>query len=168
MPRTDSDGKSRRARGPERAGSLLAPQIRVASETRGFAVSRLLTHWAEIAGEDIARVARPVEMSYGRGFGATLTLLTTGAFAPIVDMQRDRIREKVNAVYGYNAVSRIRITQTAPEGFAEPQTAFEPKPDETRPEVVEKARRNAEGVGDEALRGALEALGRNILNSKKS
>src|SRR6056297_3507131 len=168
MPRTEPYGKPRRARGPERAGSLLAPQIRTASETRGFAVSRLLTHWAEIAGEEIARVARPVEMSYGRGFGATLTLLTTGAFAPIVDMQRERLREKVNAVYGYNAVSRIRITQTAPEGFAEAQTAFEHKPAEPDPEIVERARRDVEGVGNDGLRDALEALGRNILNIKKT
>jgi len=168
MPQAGPHGKSRRARGPERAGALLAPQIRVASETRGFAVSRLLTHWAEIAGEDTARIARPVEMSYGRGFGATLTLLTTGAFAPIVEMQKERLREKVNAVYGYNAVSRIRITQTAATGFAEAQAAFEPKAADPSAEVVADARRDVQGVENDALRDALEALGQNIHNSKKS
>jgi len=107
-------------------------------------------------------------MSYGRGFGATLTLLTTGAFAPIVEMQKERLREKVNAVYGYNAVSRIRITQTAATGFAEAQAAFEPKAADPSAEVVADARRDVQGVENDALRDALEALGQNIHNSKKS
>jgi len=87
--------------GFKRTSSLLQTQIRKTSETRGFAQSRLLTHWAEIAGDDIAAISRPVEVRYGRsGFGATLTLLTTGANAPILEMQKEKLREKVNAVYG--------------------------------------------------------------------
>lgn len=168
MQASDKNAKFRRARGPERAGQLLSRQIQSAAETRGFAVSRLLTHWAEIAGTDIARIARPVEMSYGRGFGATLTLLVPGAHAPMVEMQKDRLREKVNAVYGYNAVSRIRITQTAPQGFAERQATYDAEPAPTPPEIVEAAHRTVEGVGNETLREALEALGRNILNTKKN
>ena len=94
-------------------------------ETRGFAVSRVLTRWAEIAGEDIAAIARPVEVSYGRqGFGATLTVLTTGAQAPMLEMQKEVLRERVNAAYGYNAIARIRLTQTAPPGFAEGQASL--------------------------------------------
>ena len=46
--------------------------------------------------------------------GATLTLLTTGANAPMLEMQKEKLRQKVNAVYGYNAISRVRIT-----GFVE-------------------------------------------------
>jgi len=114
-------------RGFKRTASVLSDQIRRAGESRGFAVSRLLTHWAEIAGADIAGIARPVNISYGRGgMGATLTVLTTGPQAPMLEMQKDRLREKVNAVYGYNAISRVRITQTAPEGFQEGQAVFGP------------------------------------------
>jgi hypothetical protein len=168
MPAGESNGKSRRARGPERAGALLSTRIREASQSRGFAVSRLLTHWTEIAGAEIAKIARPVEMTYGKGFGATLTLLTTGAYAPMVEMQKEKLREKVNAVYGYNAVSRIRITQTSPTGFAEPQADYEPKPVEPTPEVTAKARQAVANVGDDSLRAALETLGRHILNTKTS
>lgn len=157
-------GQDRRyGRGPRRAGALLAAEIRAAGESRGFTVSRVLTHWAEIAGEQIARVARPVEISYGRGFGATLTLLCPGAHAPMIEMQKERLREKVNACYGYNAIARVRITQTAPSGFAEPQAAFAARTAAPSPEVAASAHRAVEGVGDEGLRAALEALGRNIL-----
>ena len=67
-------------------------------------MTRLLTHWEEAVGQDIAAIARPVNIGYGRGsFGATLTVLTTGAQAPMLEMQKEQLREKVNAVYGYNA-----------------------------------------------------------------
>lgn len=164
-------------RGFKRSAQLLQPQIRRAAESRGFAVSRLLTHWAEAVGEEIAAVARPVEISYGRqGFGATLTVLTTGAQAPMLEMQKEALRERVNAVYGYNAIARLRITQTAATGFAEGQAAFAPRP-ETRsetptgpdpgPETRRAAADLAAPVGDSALRAALEALGRNVLSRPK-
>lgn len=65
-------------KGFKQTATLLTGRIRQASESRGFAQSRLLTDWTEVAGADIAAIARPVEVSYGRGgVGATLTLLTT-------------------------------------------------------------------------------------------
>lgn len=166
--------EERRSRGFERTASLVAPQVRVAGESRGFAVSRLLTHWAEIVGAEVASMARPVEISYGRGFGATLSLLTTGANAPILEMQKDRIREKANACYGYAAISRIRITQTAPTGFAEGQVAFDhakaeasPRSPDPDPETARTARDAAAPVADPGLRDALETLGGHVLSAAK-
>ena len=159
-------------RGFAQASNLLQPRIRAASEARGFAVTRLLTHWAEIVGQAVAGVARPVNVSYGRdGFGATLTLLTTGAQAPMLEMQKDQIRDKVNACYGYRAISRVRITQTAPTGFAEGQVAFPaaPKvaiaPDH---EILAQAAEVAKDVTNTELRLALAALAANVLRKHKS
>ena len=165
---------SKRGRGFARAAKLVETRVRDAGASRGFAVSRLLTHWPEIAGADIAAIARPVEVGYGRGgFGATLTLLTTGAHAPMLEMQKERLRERVNAVYGYAAISRIRLTQTAPTGFAEGQADFTPAPKRKQPkapppEQVARASRVVEGVENEALKAALETLGANILTRKSS
>ena len=155
----------RRARGFKSAASLVEGRIRTASESRGFAVSRLLTHWAEVAGPDIAQIARPVEVSYGRGFGATLTLLTTGAQAPMLEMQKEVIRERVNACYGYGAIQKLRITQTSATGFAEGRAVFDPAPktpSQPKP-IPPKARDAASAVGDNDLRQALERLGANVL-----
>jgi hypothetical protein len=159
-------------RGFKRTATLLGDRIRQVGENRGFAVSRLLTHWAEIAGPDIAAIARPVNVGYARGgFGATLTVLTTGAQAPMLEMQKEQLREKVNAVYGYNAISRVRITQTAPTGFAEGQALFEPqKPAAPKPlnkQLLTKAAAAASPIQDDELRNALEHLGRNILSKTK-
>ncbi|HKK86310.1 MAG TPA: DUF721 domain-containing protein [Roseovarius sp.] len=168
MSRRDST-----TRGFKRTAKLLQDRIRRASETRGFAQSRLLTHWPEIVGEDVAAIARPVDVKYGReGFGATLTILTTGAQAPMLEMQKEQLREKVNGVYGYNAISRIRITQTAPIGFSEGQASFDHRP-KTQvpaapdPAVTKTASELAAPVGDTGLRDALEALGQNVLSKTK-
>ena len=159
-------------RGFKRTAIVLNDQIKRAGESRGFAVSRVLTHWAEIAGADIASVARPVNVSYGRGgFGATLTVLTTGAQAPMLEMQKERLRERVNAAYGYNAISRVRITQTAPTGFSEGQAMFAPQPKPTAPppdpRVVSEVGQAVAPVENADLRAALERLGRNVLSNSK-
>ena len=161
--------EGRRRRGFERAASLVAGRIREAGESRGFAVSRLLTHWDDIVGADLSEKARPVEVSYGRGFGATLTLLTSGAAAPIVEMQKETIRERVNACYGYAAISRIRLTQTSARGFAEPVEAFAARPSTPEPDAnaVRASNRATAAVGDEALRTALANLGAKVLSQSK-
>ncbi len=159
-------------KGFKRTDSLLSAKIRQASESRGFAQSRLLTQWAEIVGQDVSTISRPVEVSYGRGgMGATLTLLTTGSHAPMLDMQKEQLRVKVNAVYGYNAIARVRVTQTAATGFAEGQVAFEARPKArvapADPILREQALATAAPVADESLRDALARLGENILNKTK-
>ena len=160
-------------KGFKRTDSLLSGQIRTASESRGFAQSRLLTQWSEIAGPETAAIAHPVEVSYGRGgIGATLTLLTTGANAPMLEMQKEQLRTKVNAVYGYNAISRIRITQTAATGFSEGKVDFAHKPKVSgakphNPALRQKATEAARPVTDDALRAALARLGENVLNKTK-
>lgn len=159
-------------RGFSRAATLLQKPIRSASESRGFAVSRVLTHWSEIVGRDISAMARPTDVSYRRGgLGGTLTLLVTGAQAPMVEMQKEKIREKVNACYGYNAIARVRITQTAPTGFSEGQVVFDPKPVAPRgPKPIHQTQGQAmaRGVGDDGLRAALAQLGANVLSKHTS
>ena len=163
-----SQGPDRRLRGFEAASGLLRERIRKAGETRGFALSRLLTQWAEIVGQEVAAAAQPVKIGYGKeGLGGSLTLLVSGARAPQVQMQLPRILEKVNAAYGYNAISRIHLTQTALTGFAEGQTPFTPNPPSDpapNPSIHEAAEAISRDVSDKTLRAALEALGEKVLS----
>lgn len=160
----------KRTRGFAQAGRLVERQIRAAGETRGFAVSRVLTHWADIVGPDLAALMHPVDIRYGRdgGFGATLTVLCHGARAPVAEMRKDEVRTRVNAAYGYNAIARVRVTQTAAQGFAEGQMAFgmaqAAEPPAPSPAIAAQAARSAAPVGDAALRAALETLARNVLS----
>jgi hypothetical protein len=159
----DGEGVTeRRLRGFEAAGRLVQPQIQRATEKRGFAAARVLTHWDEIAGPELARITRPVKVGQGRGgLGATLTLLVAPAHALIVEMSRERLRARVNAAYGCNAIGRIRIVQTVPTGFAEAQAAFAPKPP-SQPATVLPPAPPVTGVRDAGLRAALERLAQNV------
>lgn len=173
MARAPQDHSStRRDRGFEAASGLVRAQIRAAGETRGFALTRILTHWTEVAGEDLAAITRPVKMSYGRaeGMGATLVLLVQAAQAPMVQMALPRLKERVNATYGYNAISRIVLTQTAATGFAEGQAEFTTRPKAARapdPAVIAKAADQVAPINDASLRTALEQLAQNVLSRTK-
>lgn len=172
QPQSQQPGAPRRAAGFRAAAALVSERVRVAGESRGFAVSRLLTHWAEIAGPEVASMARPVNISFRReGLGATLTLLTTGATAPLLQMKLPWLRERVNACYGYNAIARITLTQTAATGFAEGQAEFGHAPARAAagaqapdPATRGRAAQVAAGVRDETLRAAIEALAQNVLS----
>ena len=79
--------------------------------------------------------------------------------------------QKVNAIYGYRAISRISLTQTAATGFAEGQAEFMAKPKTTpapAPDVLAEARETAAPIADPGLRAALEALAQNILTRRKT
>ena len=167
-----SPSADHRIRGFEPAFGLMKDAVRAAGESRGFAVARLLTHWAEAVGEDMARKTRPVKIGYGKGgMGATLTLLVKAAEAPMVQMALPQLKDRVNAVYGYAAVSHIHLTQTAATGFAEGQAEFTPtvrpvKPAD--PALTAKAQAAADGVTDPTLRSALEQLAQNILTRPRN
>lgn len=157
---------ARRKRGFQQAAQLLADRVQKAAEGRGFAMARLLTHWPEIAGPRLAAMTRPVRITHARGgVSATLTLLTTGPMAPLVEMQLPQLRDRVNACYGYNAVQRIVLTQTAASGFAEGQAIFA-APDKTAappdPRIREKADQIARQFQDPALAQAMALLATNI------
>ncbi|MBS3981181.1 MAG: DUF721 domain-containing protein [Rhodobacteraceae bacterium] len=167
-----SPSADHRMRGFEPAFGLMKDAVRTAGESRGFAVARLLTHWAEVAGEEMARKTRPVKIGYGKGgMGATLTLLVKAAEAPMVQMALPVLKERVNAVYGYAAISHIHLTQTAATGFAEGQVEFIPAPRAAKvpdPATQARAQAVAEGVADPNLRSALEQLAQNILTRPRS
>jgi len=161
----------RKSRGFTQAGGLVGARIQKTGAARGFAQMRLLTHWEEIVGAEIARIAKPEKVSYVRkGFGAKLTLLAKPAHAPELQMQLPRIKERVNASYGYTAIADIRITQSGEaSGFAEPECRFDhdhPAPS-LPPAKAEMLREDVAGVEDETLRALLTSLGENILLTSK-
>ncbi|PRY92799.1 hypothetical protein BCF33_1653 [Hasllibacter halocynthiae] len=152
-----------RARGFARASTLVEGQVKVAGDGRGFAVARLLTRWEEIVGPDLAALVRPVKVGHGKGIGAELTVHAEGPRAALAQMATGRIRDRVNACYGYRAIARVRVTQIAPApdpGFAETRAPYMP------PSQAALARGEglAEGATDPDLRAALAALGSHVMS----
>ena len=83
-------------------------------------------------------------------------------------MQLPTIIERVNACYGYSAISKIRITQTAPVGFNQDQKAFDqPKQAKTlSSRAVKDIDMTVENVSNQDLKDALARLGKNIKQKK--
>jgi hypothetical protein len=110
--------KSRKAK---RVGEFMPNLMRPAFEKYGFPAAAILTEWSAIAGTDLAAFTVPERLKWPRKEhgaddtsqqkGATLILRVSGARALEVDHMRPRIIERINASFGYRAVSEIRIIQ---------------------------------------------------------
>ena len=152
--------------GFKKASILLKKSIQKASESRGFAQSRVLTHWSEIVGEEISSVSIPTKVSYKTdGLGATLTILTSGSSGPILEMQKEFIRIKINAVYGYNAVQKIKITQSSPFALMrknENTKSIISRKNKPKVEISTSLEKAVNEIDDKNLRQALEELAINV------
>lgn len=80
---------------------------------RGFAEAGLFTHWAEIAGAQLASVSLPIKLNFpmGKREGATLTVRCGGSAALELQHLSASILERINTHFGYPAVARLRIEQ---------------------------------------------------------
>ena len=161
-----------RKNGFKKASVLLKTNIQRASESRGFAQSRVLTHWDEIVGEEISSVSIPTKVSYRTdGLGATLTILTSGSNAPILEMQKEFIRNKINAVYGYNAVHKIKITQSSPIaliGKNEDSKNIMSKKNKIDEEISPDLEKAVNEIDDKNLRQGLEELAINVFTKLRN
>ena len=155
-----------RKHGFKKASVLLKKNIQKASESRGFAQSRVLTHWSEIVGEEISSVSIPTKVSYKTdSLGATLTILTSGSSGPVLEMQKEFIRTKINAVYGYNAVQKIKITQSSPLALIhknEKPQSVNSKKNKPKVEISTSLEKAVNEIDDKNLRQALEELAINV------
>lgn len=156
--------KKKYDRGFVKTSGLLRSKIRNVSEKHGFSETRLLTQWSEIVGKLVSDISDPIKISYSRQrSGASLTLLCTGANAPILQMQIPQIIQRVNSCYGYNAISKVFLTQTDPTGFTKPNIIKSKLHKKLTQQQLQHIETSLENVADIKLRSALEQLSRNIL-----
>ena len=155
-----------RKHGFKKASVFLNKNIREASDSRGFSQSRVLTHWSEIVGEEISSVSIPTKVSYkSNGLGATLTILTSGSSGPVLEMQKQFIKDKINAVYGYNAIHKIKITQSSPITLLRKNENSESIISENKKinvEISPSLEKAVSEINDKNLRQALEELAINV------
>ena len=163
--RNDND-EERRNQGFIPVSDLLQDFLRTAAEKRGFATAHLIVDWADIVGERIARMAEPDKMTHrAHDFTAVLSVLTTSAYAPLLQMEIPRIIERVNASYGYRAVGDIRIVQTSRRRLhhlhrKENRTASAPK---VTTEISKEARALTKDIKSPRLRAAAEQFAGQLL-----
>lgn len=137
----------------------------------GFAYADVLTQWSAIVGTDLGRVSVPEKIRWPRSSGpggdgvrrgGTMVLRVAEGRALEFQHLVPRIIERINAFYGYEAVTSLKVMQgpVAAPGRAEPQPA---------PKIVPEALgAHGAAIEDERLRAALERLGAAVLHRKAS
>jgi hypothetical protein len=122
----------------------------------GHAYAELLRQWPAIAGDGLARVSRPERLRQaGRDGSAVLTLHVAPGHAVLVQHDAPRLIERINAVFGYRVVEKLKIL--ADDTLVErPQ---EPPPRQPDPSDRIKLKARLRTVTDERLREALGRLG---------
>lgn len=162
---------------PKPLAELVKPCLGEALAARGFAAADVIVAWPEMVGERLARVSQPARIEWPRGErrdhdvlagpedrgrhrGATLVVRIEGAYALELQHLAPLVIERINARYGWRFVERLALRQ----GPVRRRLAKEVKP-EAPLSALDQGRVEAatESVGDEALRAALDRLGRAVL-----
>ncbi len=153
--------------GARAIGSYVAKALDPAARARGFATTALLSDWPAIVGGELAKFTMPDRVVWPRrrdeletetkqrghrAEGATLVLRIEGPRAIEVQHRSGQILERVNAYFGYRAVTEMRFLQ-APIARA----AKRAKPRKV-PLAAYSLPKEA-GIEDEGLARALSRLG---------
>ncbi|MEL6297617.1 MAG: DciA family protein [Pseudomonadota bacterium] len=154
------------------AGTYLPRLTRKAFEKHGFGTPALITDWAAIAGARLARLTMPEKLRWpkvaksvedltaddaGRP-GATLTLRVEPAAALDVQYAAAEIIGRINAYFGYRAVTELRIVQGSLAAAA-PNVVPAPR---TPPKPAAAGLAADAGIGNDRLRAALMQLEANV------
>jgi len=133
--------------------------------SRGYAEAGLFTHWAEIAGAQLAVSSLPIKLSFPRGKrdDGTLTVRCGGSAALELQHLAPSVLERINGHFGYRAVARLRIEQ----GAVLPRKVAAPPPPLTRLEQAHVSEAVAP-VEDPELRASLTRLGTAIRRRDKA
>ena len=105
--------KKTRTNKMKRLSTMIDPIIAPSAKARGFAIGRIVSHWHDIVG-DMSSWCRPDAVSFPRDSrtGGTLRLRISSGRGPHVQSMSDVIIDRVNANFGYRAISRVSLVQT--------------------------------------------------------
>ena len=99
---------------------MIEPLVAPSANERGFAISRLISHWQDIVG-DTAAWCQPADIHFPRSSSndGTLKLQITSGRGPQAQAMSAQIIDQVNAAFGYQAVGRITLVQNLPPSCPE-------------------------------------------------
>lgn len=151
-------------------GDFLGGLISETARKRGFARTEILTLWADLVGPEIAAGSQPAELKWPRARlgagsqnGGTLHIHADGPTALLITHDTPRILERINQLFGYEAVTKIRVSQRA---LALRQPVRRRVPIITLEDEVRISKAVA-GISDERLRTSLERFGRHVAAKNK-
>ena len=148
-------------RGPRTLGHTVFRSLTPILKESAPASSSLASRWPEIVGERLAKLTTLIRISRGKA-GGVLHLRAQSAAAPVIQHAREHILERVNLAAGTKVpIREIRIVQTAA-----PADVAAPRPRSLSPAEREALIRSLALVQTQAVRSALEELGKAIMTRR--
>ena len=162
-----NDRKHRR-RGPVLLAELVGKAIGPLAARRGFGTADLIAAWPEIVGTRFADCTRPDRIAWPKGAAnegkhALLVVRVDGPAAVLFQHETGQIVERANAFLGYAAIGQVRIVQ-GPVGKTGGEAPTLPTPIGAEDEA--RLGNAIAPVDNDALRSALDRLGRGVLSNK--
>jgi hypothetical protein len=168
--------KSKRVnKGFKSASSFLNSLTQKSLEKKGFSQSKLITNWYEIVGTELSKYSMPFKITFPKnGLGATLLLEIDGAFGPEIELQKEIIKEKVNRLYGYTAISKVTFRISPSLGYqakkkkelffkVDDKKAFEARNHGVGGPALHESISNLGNIQNDALRDSLNEISKNFL-----
>jgi hypothetical protein len=167
----------RRSGSSARALGTFVPKLAGKSfEKYGFSIVMLLTEWRAIVGHELAEFSIPERLKWPRNVdayaetpsgergrpGATLMLRVDGPRAIDLQFQSAQIIERINAYFGYQAVTALRFVQAPVETRAKPAAACAIDRAAAIPPAAETAA-ECSPHGRTALQAALSRLEKSVM-----
>ena len=111
----------------KRLSTMIDPMVAPSAKARGFAIGRIVSHWHDIVG-DMSSWCRPDAVSFPRDkhTDGTLRLQIASGRGPQAQAMSDVIIDRVNANFGYRAISRISLVQNL--STLVPPASLKPRP----------------------------------------
>lgn len=135
---------------------------------RGFASRDIITHWSSIVPEPYAELTMPDKLSWPRrtagAEGATLYLRCAPSIALAVSHDGENIAAAINRYFGYILVGKVKLSAEPFRPGSDDKDEITPIVD---PEIEKRTQDAVRGVEDDALRTALQNLGKGILQKKR-
>lgn len=125
----------------------------------GFARTDILENWENMVGADLAQGTVPERLAFERDERTNGTLhvkAAGGAFAMLLEHQKDRVIGQVNTFFGYRAVAKIKIVQGALK-LKKPMVQLAPK--KVSPQEIEKLVEKTKNIEDAELRQKMIDVG---------
>lgn len=129
-------------------------------------LGRLVTHWPDIVGKDLAAKAHPARIRYRKVPGqknaeAALDIGVSTADATLLHYRVGLILERINQIFGEQIVTSIRFVPMASNEKKPSLTRFRKK--SISPKDREDLANILENIDDPELKQRLEVLGTSIL-----
>jgi hypothetical protein len=141
---------------------------RQAFARHGFAEGDVVGHWTEIVGADLARISVPERIKWprtsagtGRKTGGTLVVRAEPGRAIDLQYEGPRIMARINAFFGYGAITQVKVVQASASALQRPRPA---------PVLIDIPLhdQNLENMGESPLKDALTRLGKGVASARRS